>query len=56
MRGNPPDVFVNSRRYTRRTRLFIQLIATLTLVASIAVAVTAVSLGARAEISAIEVR
>ena len=31
MRGNPPDVFVNSRRYTRRTRLFIQLIATLTL-------------------------
>jgi hypothetical protein len=36
--------------------LFIQLIATLTLVASIAVAVTAVSLGARAEISAIEVR
>jgi hypothetical protein len=52
MRGTPPDVFVNSRRYERRARLFIQLIATVALVASIAVAVTAVSLGARAEISA----
>ncbi len=52
MRGTPPDVFVTGRRYERRTRLFIQLIATVALVASIAVAVTAVSLGARAEISA----
>jgi hypothetical protein len=56
MRGNPPDVFVNNRRYERRTRLFIQLIATAALVASIAVAVTAVSLGARAEMSTTEVR
>ena len=56
MRGTPPDVFVNNRRYDRRTRLFIQLIATAALVLSIAVAVTAVSLGARAEISAIEVQ
>ncbi len=51
MRGTPPDVFVTSRRYARRTRLFIQLIATAALVLSIAVAVTAVSLGARAEIT-----
>jgi len=52
MRGTPPDVFVHSRRYARRTRLFIQLLATATLVVSIAVAVTAVSLGARAEMLA----
>ncbi|MBV9235053.1 MAG: hypothetical protein JOZ94_04390 [Xanthobacteraceae bacterium] len=56
MRGTPPDVFVNGRRYERRARLFIQLIATAALVASIAVAVTAVSLGARAEMSAMQVR
>ena len=56
MRGTPPDVFVSSRRYQRRTRLFIQLIATAALVLSIAVAVTAVSLGARAEMSMTEVR
>jgi hypothetical protein len=42
---------VTNRRYARRTRLFVVLIATAALVFSIAVAVTAVSLGARAEIS-----
>jgi hypothetical protein len=51
MTGTPPDVFVTNRRYARRTRLFVVLIATIALVFSIAVAVTAVSLGARAEMS-----
>jgi hypothetical protein len=51
MTGTPPDVFVTNRRYTRRTRLFVVLIATGALVFSIAVAATAVSLGARAEMS-----
>ena len=51
MTGTPPSVFVNGRRYARRKRLFVQLIATVALVLSIAVAVAAVSLGARAEMS-----
>ena len=52
MTGPSPDVagvFVHGRRHARRKRLFVQLIATAALVLSIAVAVTAVSLGARAE-------
>ena len=40
MTGTPPDVFVTNRRYARRTRLFVVLIATAALVFSIAVAVT----------------
>jgi len=51
MTGTPSDVFAQRRRYARRMRLFVQLIATVALVLSIAVAVTAVSLGARAEIT-----
>jgi len=51
MTGSPPELFVHGRRYARRKRLFVQLIATIALVLSIAVAVTAVSLGARAEMS-----
>jgi t-SNARE complex subunit (syntaxin) len=46
-----PELFVHGRRHARRKRLFVQLIATIALVLSIAVAVTAVSLGARAEMS-----
>ena len=51
MTGTPPDVFVTNRRYARRTRLFVVLLATAALVFSIAVAATAVSLGARAEMT-----
>jgi hypothetical protein len=47
----PPDILVPNRRYARRTRLFVTLIAMGALVFSIAVAATAVSLGARAEIN-----
>jgi len=51
MTGTPPSIFVNGRRYVRRKRLFVTLLATAALVLSIAVAATAVSLGARAEMS-----
>lgn len=47
----PPDILIPNRRYRRRTRLFVTLIAMAALVFSIAVAATAVSLGARAEIT-----